>query len=162
AHGESTLRSVRRSRWADLSFVRLHIARVGQLAVFTDWKNSNRPTEVIRHKDESTRRANADEGWTGPAGTDRVEQLERTVIRVDGNRAAGCSVALADAIGRVGGVRAWPGGFDGEATRARANLMAPTRRQRAIGSIHLEDMNAAAVPGREIDLRRQRVTERRT
>ena len=53
-------------------------------------------------------------------------------------------------------------GVQGEATRAGAHLVDADRRHRAGRAVDLEDVNAAAVAGRQIDLGRQNVVERRT
>ena len=70
-------------------------------------------------------------------------------------------LAGADPVGLVGRVEARAIGIDDEAARARSQLMDPRFRPSTARTINGEDVDPAAVPRREIDLRRERVFERR-
>ena len=66
---------------------------------------------------------------------------------------------LAHADGLIRRVKPRSGGVHREAIRARADLDYAACRHRARRAIHVKDMDAAAVPRRQIDLRRQRVAK---
>ena len=101
-------------------------------------------------------------GGTGPAGTNRVEQLQFPVGPIDGEGADRAFLVFAHPIRFVGGIQAGSGGIQSQATRARAHLVDASGRHRSGGAIHLEEVNAATIAGRQIHLGRQHIAERRT
>ena len=70
------------------------------------------------------------------------------------------SLSSPDPVGLVGGIQAGSGGVQRQATRARAHLVDAGGRHRPGGAIHLEEVDAAAIAGRQVHLRRQHVAER--
>ena len=100
-------------------------------------------------------------GGPGPAGTDGVEQFQLPVSAVDREGADRAFVAFAHPVRLVGGIQAGPGGIQSQATRTRPQLIDAARRQGPGGAIHLKQVNAASISGRQIHLRRQHVAERR-
>ena len=102
----------------------------------------------------------ADIGRAGAAGPHGVEQFQFSVGPTDGKRADGALLVVASPIGFVGGIKAGTRGIERQATRARAHLDDAHGRHRAGGAIDLEEMDAAAVAGRQIHLGRQRVAKR--
>ena len=100
-------------------------------------------------------------GRTGAAGADGVEQLQLPVGPIDGEGADRALLVVAHPIGLVGGIQAGSGGIEGQAARARAHLDDRRRRHRPGGAIHPEEVDAAAIAGRQIHLGRQHVAERR-
>ena len=99
-------------------------------------------------------------GRAGAAGADGVEQLQRPVGPVDGEGADRALLVVAHPVGLVGGVQAGAGGVQGQAARAGAHLVDAGRRHRPGGAIHPEEVDAAAVAGRQVHLGRQHVAER--
>ena len=161
AEGEAARRGVRRPRGTDLAGVLLDVGGVAEPAVGQDRQHRDGAAEVVGDQHETSRRVDADVGRAGAAGADGVQQLQLPVRPIDREGADRPFLLLADPVGLVRGVQAGAGGVQRQAARARSQLMDAGRRQRPGGAVHVEEVNAAAVAGRQVHLRRQHVAERR-
>jgi hypothetical protein len=97
-----------------------------------------------------------------PAGTNGVEQLQFPVGSIDGESADHAFLGLAHAIRFIGGIETRSGGVQSQTTRARAHLVDAGGRQRSGGAIHLKEVDAATVAGRQVHLGWQDVAKGRT
>ena len=91
-----------------------------------------------------------------------LSERQMPVRPIDGEGADRAFLVVAHPIGLVGGIQPGPGGIQGQAARARPHLVNAGGRHRPGGAIHLEQVDAATIAGRQIHLRRQHVAERRT
>lgn len=98
----------------------------------------------------------------GAAGTDAIEQSQLPVSPVDSEGADRAFVAFAHPVRLVGGIQAGPCGIQSQAARTRTQLADTARCQAPGGAIHLKQVNAASISGRQIHLRRRHVAQWRT
>ena len=160
ADGEAAGRGVRRFRGADRTCSDLDVRSLAQPAVGQDWEHSHGTAEVVGHEQVVSARVHADIGRPGAARTHGVEQLQLSVGPIDGERGDAALLVVADPIGLVRGIEAGSVAAEGEATRARADLDNAEGRHRSGGAIDPKEMNATAIPGRQIHLGRERVAKR--
>ena len=118
--------------------------------------------KIVGHQHEPSGRMDAHISGTGTAGANGVEQRQFPVGSIDGEGADRAFLVVAHPIGFIGGIQAGSGGIQSQAARARAHLVDAGGRHRPGGAIHLEEVNAATIAGRQIHLRRQHIAERRT
>ncbi len=126
----------------------------------SDWEHSHGTAEVVGDEQVVSARVHADIGRPGAARTHGVQQLQLSVGPIDGERGDAALLVVADPIGLVRGIEAGAVAAEGEATRARADLDCAEGRHRSSGAIDPKEMNATAIPRRQIDLRRERVAKR--
>ena len=117
--------------------------------------------EIVGHQQEPPGRMDAHIGRTGAAGRTVLSSVN-CPSAIDGEGADRAFLVLAHAVRLIGGIQAGSGGIQSQAARARAHLVDAGGRHRPGGAIHLKEVNAAAIAGRQIHLRRQHVAERRT
>ncbi len=98
---------------------------------------------------------------TGTAGPDGIEQRQTPVRPIDGEGADRALLVGTHPIGLIGGIQPGPGAIQGQATRAGPHLVDAGGRHGPGGTIHPEKVDASAVAGRQVHLRRQHVAERR-
>src|SRR2546425_1052369 len=104
---------------------------------------------------------NADVGWSGPAGTDGVEQGQLRVGRVYREGADGAFVAFARPVRLIGRIEARAGAVHRQAAWAGSQFIDTGWGHRAGGALYLKEVNATAVARRQIHLGRQHIAERR-
>ena len=160
AEGEAARRGVGRPGGADLAGIVLDVGGVAQAAVGQDRQHRHGAAEIVGHQHEPSRRMDAHISRAGAAGADGVEQRQMPVGPIDGEGADRAFLVVAHPVGLVGGIQAGPGGIQGQAARAGPHLVDAGGRHRPGGAIHPEEVDAAAVAGRQVHLRRQHVAER--
>ena len=89
-----------------------------------------------------------------------LSSVRLPVRPIDGEGADRAFLVVAHPVGLVGGIQAGPGGIQGQAARAGPHLVDAGGRHRPGGAIHPEEVDAAAVAGRQVHLGRQHVAER--
>jgi hypothetical protein len=107
---------------ADRTGVGLDVRRFSEPAVFQDRQHRHRAAEVVRHEQVPAGGVDVHVRGPGAAGAHRVEELQRAVPPVDGERADAALLVGAHPIGLVGRVEPGPRGVEREAARARAHL----------------------------------------
>ena len=162
AEGEAARRSVRRPGGADLAGVVLDVRGFAQTTVGQNRQDRDGAAEIVGHQQEPSARMHADIGRAGAAGTNGVEQLQFPVVSIDGEGTDRAFFFVAHSIRLIGGIQARSGSIQGQAARARAHLKDAEGRHRAGGAVDLEDVDAATIAGRQIDLGWQHVAQRRT
>ena len=160
ADGEAARRRMRRTGRADRARVHLHVRRVAEPAVGEDREHGHRAAEVVGDQQVTSGRMHADIGGPGAPGTHRVEKRQGAVGPIDREGTDGALLVVADPIGLVGGIEPGSRGVEHEAAWARAHLHDAARRECTGGAVDPEEVNAAAVPGRQIHLGRQRIAQR--
>jgi hypothetical protein len=161
ADGEAPRRRAGGAGGTDVAGVLLHVDSPAQAAVRKDWQHRNGTSEIVRDQQEPAGRMEADVRGTGAAGRHGVEQIQLSVGAIDGERADRALLLVADAVGLVGGIEARAGGIHRQAARARTHLDDAGGSHRSRRTVHAEDVDAAAVAGRQVHLGLQHVAERR-
>jgi len=157
--GKAARRGVGRLGGADLASGVLDVGGLSQTTIGQDRQDRDGPAEVIGDEQKSAVRMDADIGRACAAGADGVEQFQLAVLAIDREGAHRPFVAIADPICLIGRINAGSICIQREAARAGAHLLQPDRRQRPGGSIHIEQMDAPAVTGWQVHLRRQHVLQ---
>ena len=162
AEGKAARWSVGRLGGANLAGIVLDIGGVAQTTVGQNRQHRDGAAKIVGHQQEPSGRMDAHIGGTGAAGTNGVEQLQFPVRPIDGEGTDRAFLVFAHPIRLIGGIQAGSGGIQSQAARARAHLVDAGGRHRPGGAIHLKEVNAATIAGRQIHLRWQHIAERRT
>ena len=133
-----------------------------QVPVGQNRKHRHGPAEIIGHQQESSGRVNAHIGGAGAARRTVLSSLNCPSARLMANALAVPSSAFTRPVRLIRRIQAGPRGIQSQATRARPQLVDAARCQGPGGAIHLKQVNAAAIAGRQIHLCRQHIAERRT
>ena len=91
-----------------------------------------------------------------------LSNVKLPVCPIDGEGADRAFLVVTHPIGLIGGIQSGSGGIQDQAARACSHLVNAGGRHRPGGAIHLEQVYAATIAGRQIHLRWQHITERRT
>jgi hypothetical protein len=161
ADGEASGRCMFCLGGTDLAGDFLDVSRLAQVALRENRQDGDRSAEVVRHQQVFPGRMNAHVGRAGSAGRHHVQELQLAVRGVDGKRADGSGFRLADPSSFVSGIDRRSPLIHRQATGTGPHPYDPGRSQFSRTAIDLEQMDAAAVPRRQIDLRRQDVFKRR-
>src|SRR5713226_8556687 len=89
-------------------------------------------------------------------------ELLNTVRSIDGEGTDRAFLVFAHPIRFIGGIHPGSGGIQSQAARARAHRVDASGRHCPGGAIHLKEVNAAPITGRQIHLGWQHIAERRT
>ena len=140
----------------------LDVGRGPEPAVGEDGEHRHRAASVIGDQQVPAAAMHTRVGRSGPAGRDAVHQLQLSRGPIHGERADGARGAVVDEVGGVGRIDVRARRVEHEGTGARVVLDDACGRQRARRAIDPEDVDAATVAGRKIDLPGRRVHGRRT
>ncbi len=105
---------------------------------------------------------NAHIGRSGSSRRHRVEQFQLSGFGVHGEGADGSRNRFADAVGLVGRVKPRSRSIQHQTAWAGPQFIDPDRRHGSRGAVDFKQVNAAPIPRRQVDLRRQRVFQRGT
>lgn len=119
------------------------------------------PAEIVGHQHEAAGRNDAHERWPRAAGGHGVEQLEFPVCSIDREYTDRAFLVFPHPIRFIGGIKAGTRGIQSKTARARAHLVDSSRRHGPGLAIHQKDVNPATIAGREINLSRQHIAQRR-
>ncbi len=162
AEGKAARRSIGRLGRANLPDIVLDVRGVAQTTVGQNRQHRHGAAKVVGHQQELSGRMDAHIGRTGAAGANRVEQLQLPVRRTDCEGADRAFLVVTHPIRFIGGIQSGSRGIHSQAAGARAHLVDADGRHCPGGAIHLEQVYAATIAGRQIHLRWQHIAERRT
>ena len=143
----------------NLAFVVFDIRCLAQSPVVLDWQYGNRTSKVIRREQELSARMNAHVRRSIAARRNRVEQFQLPALRIYRKRTDRSFLSSADSIRFVRRVESRTRSVRHQATRTRPHFMNVRRSKRPGFAVHVKTMNSASVTRRQIDLRRQNITQ---
>ena len=147
-----------RAQFADIG---LDIGRRPEPAVRENRQHRHRAAEIIGHEHESPRRMNAQIRRPRAAGRNRAQRRELSVRAINGEGTRRALLHVARVIRLVSRIETSARGVHSQTARAAVHFMDARGRERAGSAINAKQMNPAAVPRGQIDLRREHIAQRR-
>ena len=130
-------------------------------AVRQNRQHRHRAAKVVGHQHKLSRWMDAQIGRASSARTHGVKETQLPVSSVNRKGADSAFVGFAHPVRLIGRIQARAGSIQSQAVRAGSRFIHTGWRQGSGGAVHLVEVNATAIPRRQIHLGRQHIAERR-